>query len=324
MFYPPTRVSQLDSAILDNEVFDLIGADLQDVFAYFRPEYKTRFAREIKLVLRLAIFKATVWDQLQSYGMKVQNLKMRGPGLGWKKAGLAAFIVGDYAWERFELWMLLLDGLPEGTSKLAVMKRNVARLVLRYRTFLLLLSKLYSLAAFVNYLLFLVRGHYISLRHRLLRLRINEPVHRDLLKYQGNSVLFEFQNRQLVWNTLTEFLVFTLPMLRLGKMRTALQLLFVAAAPEVRYGDLKERYCAVCYDKRAARGDVDESQCLVTNPHVTSCGHVYCYVCVGGKLELSTARQYASGGGEGAKAGLWKCLRCGEGVEWAVPMAAGQ
>lgn len=66
-------------------------------------------------------------------------------------------------------------------------------------------------------MLFLVNGKYPSLIHRALRITMT-PIASDLLRFNGSNVNFEFQNRQLVWNVMTEFLVFLLPLLQLNKL----------------------------------------------------------------------------------------------------------
>ncbi|ODQ80306.1 hypothetical protein BABINDRAFT_35362 [Babjeviella inositovora NRRL Y-12698] len=327
---PQTRVNQLDSVILDNELFDLVHEQLVSVFQHWQPQWKTSYGKEIRLGLRLLLFKNTVWDNSQLYGMKVQNLRMSSSSaLRTRKLALLVLILGEYGWNVFQSYLFALDlELPTETrkTKWTVLKRNVVRLLLRHRDRILASSKLYSILSMLNFVAFLVNGEYISLKYRLLGLKIYKPVHQDLLKFQGSNVSFEFQNRQLVWNTLTEFLIFTLPMLQLHKLKTSL--LFLSLTPKASaaplLAHLPEKRCVICYHTYQTRRlqmnasqEDDAGWFLVTNPYTTNCGHTYCYLCVLTKLELSPAGKEVLS--EVDERELWDCLRCGAKVKYATP-----
>jgi peroxin-2 len=190
------------------------------------------------------------------------------------------------------------------------------------------------MAAFVSFLIFLVDGRYRTLLDRILRLRLTPPTNQ-----QGREVSFEYLNRQLVWHAFTEFLLFLLPLVGIGRWRRWLSrawrntksLLRNAgdqqAEPETRAGELAflpERTCAICYQDQnptsttegellalngASSGVVGSAQTDITNPYETiPCGCVYCFVCVATRIEAEE--------GEG-----WTCLRCGEPVKECKPWA---
>jgi peroxin-2 len=78
---------------------------------------------------------------------------------------------------------------------------------------------------------------------------------------------------------------------------------------------LPERTCAICYketDAESAGASLGGGRATdVTNPYeAVECGHVYCYVCLAGKIELEE--------GEG-----WTCLRCGGVVKRCRPWRGG-
>lgn len=134
----------------------------------------------------------------------------------------------------------------------------------------------------------------------------------------AREVSFEFLNRQLVWHAFTEFLLFILPILRVGKWRRwwarfsrKMNTSTSTTGPEGvakngELGFLPEKTCAICYKEsnsveKAGQGSggIAASVTDVTNPYATvECGCVYCYVCVATKIQLEE--------GEG-----WECLRCG-------------
>lgn len=139
----------------------------------------------------------------------------------------------------------------------------------------------------------------------------------------SREVSFEYLNRQLVWHAFTEFLLFILPLLRIGKWRRWWGRLVRKVRSEGATGSeptgelnfLPERTCAICYketDAESAGAALGGGRATdITNPYeAVECGHVYCYVCLAGKIELEE--------GEG-----WACLRCGGNIKRCRPWRGG-
>lgn len=192
-------------------------------------------------------------------------------------------------------------------------------------------STTYSIAAFTSFLVFLVNGRYRTLLDRVLRLRLAPPA-----RQVSREVSFEYLNRQLVWHAFTEFLLFLLPLVGIGRWRKwlfkawrktkSLTRSDVEEDEDVTKGELAflpERTCAICYQDQnptstseseilaisgASGGVVGSAQTDVTNPYETACGCIYCFICIATKLEAEE--------GEG-----WVCLRCGELVQGCRPWA---
>ncbi len=188
------------------------------------------------------------------------------------------------------------------------------------------------MAAFASFLVFLVNGRYRTLLDRILRMRLAPPT-----SQVSRQVSFEYLNRQLVWHAFTEFLLFLLPLVGIGRWRRwlsrawrktkALVKIDTEEENEVMKGELAflpERTCAICYQDQnptstseneimalsgASGGVVGSAQTDVTNPYETiPCGCVYCFVCIAKRLEAE----------EGAG---WVCLKCGELVKKCKPWA---
>ena len=189
------------------------------------------------------------------------------------------------------------------------------------------------MAAFASFLVFLANGRYRTLFDRILRLRLAPP--NTLI---SREVSFEYLNRQLVWHAFTEFLLFLLPLVGIGRWRRWLSRAWrktralVKNDPEEeimgeKAGELAflpERTCAICYHDQnptstseneilaisgASGGVVGSSQTDITNPYETvPCGCVYCFVCIAKRLEAEE--------GEG-----WICLRCGGLIKECKPWA---
>ena len=193
------------------------------------------------------------------------------------------------------------------------------------------LTTTHDIAAFISFLVFLVNGRYRTLLDRALRLRLAPPT-----RQVSRQISFEYLNRQLVWHAFTEFLLFLLPLVGIGRWRRWLARAWqktkslVRRAGEDGVGDpqggelafLPERTCAICYQDQnptstseneilavtgASGGVVGSAQTDITNPYETiPCGCVYCFVCIATRLEAEE--------GEG-----WVCLRCGELVKECKP-----
>jgi len=147
----------------------------------------------------------------------------------------------------------------------------------------------------------------------------------------SREVSFEYLNRQLVWHAFTEFLLFILPLIRVSRWRrwwTRLNRKIrgnpgaTATSAGEGYGELSflpERTCAICHKETdggteamgATSTGAGGKATDVVNPYeAVGCGHIYCYVCLAGKIELEE--------GDG-----WTCLRCGNLVKRCRPWRGG-
>lgn len=311
--YPSPRVSQLDAHILDNELFSLLKQQLSDVFLLHsnRLWSYNQHPELWSLILNLVVFKLTTLKTGSSYGLKLQNLKLTNSRTGkiignGARTLLFAAIVGEYLFKKFESYLYAVEGTHRGSRTLA---GKLKEFFLRHKTTLLSRTndtiKLLNLA---NFVLFLVHGRYPSVVHRVLGISLT-PVIADLLKFNGDNVNFEFQNRQLVWNVMTEFLVFTLPLLNLRKWsrlaRSAIPYKKHASSMTSKvplptpHTNLPISHCAICKDLVAING-IKSASTYVTNPSITNCGHIFCYVC------LATRFNAIESGSEEAEG----CPRC--------------
>lgn len=358
---PQPRIGQLDASILDSELLDLLKTQLWKVFKLYRPEIKDTYENELLLLLKLIIFKLTVWDHSATYGAKLQNLtfvdgrsktSMRKPLTIGQKLGYGALVVGgDYLWAKLEAYVRSVsynNAMSNNNSSLFEDEDDededypgrqqsrksinekfmhfLSRRNIDLEKFTDLLSALWSASSLFNFLLFLYSGRYSTLILRLLKIRL-VPTTRTL----SRQVNFEFQNRQLVWNAFTEFLLFVVPLINLPRLRRRFSKLFNSlksfnkshddgsgddGLSSVKQGELyflPEKTCAICYKDSqvpstssaggASGGSNDSSvNAGITNPYqCVPCGHVYCYVCLTSKI--------IEGEGDG-----WYCLRCAEHV----------
>lgn len=331
---PAFRVGQVDAELLDEELLNLLKAQVEEALKYYGPNLRNDWHAEIQLVLRTVLFKLTIWDHDASYGASLQNLKYsdaRGLGVGrnpgaaqaWQKAlyGLVS-VGGRYGWGKWNEYLLDLEGgYDEPSARVKLLSRLTS-----------LATTTHSVAAFASFLIFLVNGQYRTLLDRILRLRLTPTT-----SQVSREVSFEYLNRQLVWHAFTEFLLFLLPLVGISRWRRWIARAWRKTVKTFRsdasaddeddrtggeLGFLPERTCAICYQDQnptssseqeiaaisaASSGVIGSAATDVTNPYETiPCGCVYCFVCLAQRLEGED--------GEG-----WVCLRCGELVKECKP-----
>eukprot|EP00913_Durusdinium_trenchii_P031025 g29057.t1 len=141
---------------------------------------------------------------------------------------------------------------------------------------------LHSLLVATNFLIFLRFGTFSELRDRILKIRL---VHID--PTARRQVAFEYMNRVMIWNGLSEFLLTVLPLMNLSRLRRSVRRFLPKAWP-VAGGSS----CGFC-------GSVP------TLPTQASCNHVFCYYCVASKFM------------ENSK--VLPCPRCGERIDSLRP-----
>ena len=204
------RVGQLDANLLDQELADLLAQPVTAALRRASPWLERRYAAEIRMMLQLILYKFSIYDHRASYGAMLQNLQYRNEWASpttrdapLTRIQLALYplctIIAPYSLAKAHAYMSAhqYDQAPRESAAF------VAYALWRHW------QRLWSLAALVNFGLFLWNGRYRTITDRVLGMRLvyaNRALHRH--------VSFEFLNRQLVWNALTEFLLFLLPLLR--------------------------------------------------------------------------------------------------------------
>lgn len=339
---PEFRVGQVDAELLDDELLELLKAQVGEGLKYYGTHITDTYSAEILLALRAILFKLSIWNNNASYGAHLQGLRYtdarsnapnRPPPKPWQKAAYGLITIGGrYAWSKWEDHLLSAseDYTRPENPHLTLLSRITESL-----------TTTHDIASLASFLVFLVNGRYRTLTDRLLRLRLTPTSHST-----SREVSFEYLNRQLVWHAFTEFLLFLLPLVGISRwrrilsrsarrLRTAFLTLLGRSpssssssgdtdedTPAGELGFLPDRTCAICYrdanpvstseaDLLAASagggGVVGSAATDITNPYeAVLCGCVYCFACI--------AQRLANEEGEG-----WTCLRCGETVKECRP-----
>ncbi|KAI8337135.1 Pex12 amino terminal region-domain-containing protein [Chlamydoabsidia padenii] len=198
------RVSQLDSDILDLELFDILKEQLWNALSLFKPTIKENFEPEMLGILNLILFKLSVYDSSATYGAQLQNLKYRNerehggilesiakdaPLTKTQKIVYGVLTVGgQYTWTRTNRYIT-----EKGWGELDESDiRNKFYRVLQSG------EKYWKAFSVINFLVFLYNGRYRTLIDRFLSMRLVYAK-----KSLNRQVSFEFLNRQMVWHAFT-------------------------------------------------------------------------------------------------------------------------
>lgn len=264
------RVNQLDAQTLDDDLQQLLWAGLERVFRHGADGALLDWRPELQAALSLLVFGSTVGRDQATPGLELQNLILSGdgqrvPGRQYRRLsrrqkvmlGLC-WIAVPWMWERISTRMARGGWRARGGA--------IRRLVYRAAHFL---HGAWRCAEFINFLVFLSGGRYRSLVERLLRVRtayINPRASRALS--------FEFMNQYLVWRSVSQFLLFALPLVNFSALRSRL----ARALATVRgRNPAKENAAAAAGPLRCRRCGTTP---IIVPVRAHGCRHVFCYCCI--------------------------------------------
>ncbi|KLO11238.1 hypothetical protein SCHPADRAFT_999056 [Schizopora paradoxa] len=202
------RVGQLDAELLDEDLVQVLNEPLSKALSMLNSSLKSKLGPELILMIRLTLYKFSLWDVGATYGAKLQDLRYSVPNKkGWKLApsGLPKWTLGAHAFMTVIIPYLhsrlrnhaLAHSWPDAPSH--DRKRKAWNLMNT-------LESLHGTAALFSFVVFLWNGRYRTLADRLLSMRLLPSK-----RLASRQVSYEFMNRQMVWHAFTEFLLLVLP-----------------------------------------------------------------------------------------------------------------
>ncbi|GMM35745.1 hypothetical protein DASC09_030700 [Saccharomycopsis crataegensis] len=314
-----SRVAQLDSILLDKEIYSLLFNQISSSLSKFNKSLLSAHSSEIQLILKSLLFKYTLWDNSNTYGFHLSNLslvnnKNERLSRSIKALYYILFVFGDYLSEKLSSYIFALDEDDDDNEESRSILSKYAKQFIVYSLRALKILNL------VNFVKFLIDGKYNSLKFQLLNIK-TKISSLDFEKMVKGNVNYEFQNRQILWNTLIEFVMFLLPIfLKISKRKPQMASKKKRSSfkgfkmisdffngkhfndnyesLEEALGDqdsddieqnvvktldwLPQSQCAICYESKTGP-TVDSNP--ITNPYITNCGHVYSYLCILEKLQ---------------------------------------
>lgn len=209
------RVSQLDADLLDQELTDLLAEPVKASLRMAFPSLDTQLAPELYLLLRLVVYKFSIYDHGATYGAMLQNLKYRDE---WSRQRGLQSTARDAPLRTVQLalYPLLSIVFPYvyKRAKSNMLDQGYAEAPADSEEFLIWsvleqAQRAWNVLSLANFALFLWNGKYRTIVDRILGMRLTYAS-----RALNRNVSFEFLNRQLVWNAFTEFLLFLLPLIK--------------------------------------------------------------------------------------------------------------
>lgn len=247
---PVQRVLQLDAQRLDEELQTLFENFITRALRGFRHVAVAPFARlekpEIRLFLRFLQYANTIHVHQATPGNALQNLTFvtssgAPPTIAQRGAHLVCDVVAPYMWTRLRA----RSETTHGTRRVLGM-----------------LGGLHAVLNLVNHIVFLRRGMFATLTHRIAGTRV---------AYMGrptsSRASFQLMDHQLVWQGVAELALCLAPLMR-QLAATRLSRLF--AQTSVRVHPV-HRNSGVCFECKASP----------VMPHLAlPCRCVGCFVCL--------------------------------------------
>ncbi len=242
------RVSQLDAVELDDELSNILQSQFLDVI-YTLPTTLSlhRIKPELKAAVRFLIWSFSIESTGSTFGQRMLNLAYNGnSSLGLRhKIPLFLFsVLGNWISERLDDITPLISSQPREALRIAK-----------------IVSTTLKGLSLLNFVLFLLYGHYPSMRERLSGLTMT-PTQPQTLR----QLSYDYMNREILWYGFSEFIFFVLPQLNLFALKNWMRR---------KLGPWKDSK-----NEQTNFSECSFCEKTVTMPHITDCGHVYCYYCL--------------------------------------------
>ncbi|KAG0668291.1 hypothetical protein C6P45_004851 [Maudiozyma exigua] len=272
-----SRVSQLDSNILDSELHNLLYRDLNNVFTTTidnedasnnRNEINIQNTDEWHLLCDTLIYLFTAHkstntnllnkSSIETYGTNLNGLTYKSP---LKISLYLSTVLSKYLLSKFDKNVLLLL-FSNSNSNLNSTRLN---LVMHFSRIIISIAKL------LNFTNFIVTGNFISLLNRLLNLKMvnNRKINSSNQFSQQNRLgSMDIQNRQLLWNAVLELLNVTILLPNSRFLFNSWQNKTFKRKIDNNNNTYDDDMCPYCNEP-------------VSNPYIISCcNKKYCYWCV--------------------------------------------
>eukprot|EP00041_Stephanoeca_diplocostata_P025010 m.646709 g.646709 ORF g.646709 m.646709 type:complete len:325 (+) comp22651_c0_seq82:188-1162(+) len=269
------RVVQLDAARLDSLLVDMLQKQVLGLFAPLQSTVLETHVAEVKAALSAILYTGIVMPSNATYGQKLLGLQYvchskTSPSRYRFAAHFVCTIVIPLLWSKLLDAVVRLrstDGVQDSVERIvaAVHRVDVALVVAKY----------------INHILFLLHGRYLSLADRMCGMRTSS------IATVPRRISYDFLTRELLWHGFSEFAVFILPYIHLRRVQGALRRWWrkgrgrTSTTPSM--GESSPNYT------RGAKCGI----CAVDSPwtpySAQCCGAVFCYHCIQTNCTMDSA-----------------------------------
>lgn len=245
------RVSQLDACELDENIAAILQHQFLEIFRIIESAHIHQLRPELEAFVRFLVWKFSLQTANSTFGQRMLSLtyitEKSKPLTFFQNGGLfISFILVEWLRERCGWLITKFPGLFA-----------VQRLLDYSTTALKTLSLL-------NFVVFLVQGHYPTLKERILGLTMASTSPQSI-----QEISHSYLTREILWHGFSEFVFFLLPHLNIFSLRNWARRVLKTSAPS------DPNQCSFC-------------ETPPTLPHFSDCGHLYCYYCLRANLMPDT------------------------------------
>ncbi|KAH3757157.1 peroxisomal biogenesis factor 2 [Pelomyxa schiedti] len=264
-----SRVMQYDSVTIDDQLHEIIMFHLRKSLKLAPGDTLSKYEPEIVLLMSGLVWWFTVGYGGAPYGARLNNLDLvRASSLqpvSRKILAAHGIMTVGMRWANDRGSQMMIE---RGWAH----KRDVRRKIWAAKN---AIESAVKAASLLNILAFLFQGRYISLTNRVLGVTLKAHYSPEFQRV----MMFDAMNKEVVWDTFTEFLAFMAPLVRSGwansvssRLRNLLWVKKAPTKPSIQVS-VNSPQCAFC-------GSAAVNGCTIG-----PCGHTACYYCVGTALK---------------------------------------
>ena len=255
------RVNQLDAGELDEGLSGILQNQFVDIFKVLPSVHLLQFKPELKALVRALIWKYSIHARGQTFGQGMLGLNYS------LKDGCTIPLASQHKFVLFALTVMpewLQDRVDVISQYLLPFRPSNLQKAMNW---VLTVANTLSL---LNFLIFLIGGRFPTLRERVLSLWMVTERPQTL-----RETSHEYMNREILWHGFSEFIFFVLPHFNVFALRN-----WFRRVTHSWRADKTENEASAITLKPADFLTCSFCELLPTMPHVTNCGHVYCYYCL--------------------------------------------
>jgi peroxin-2 len=241
------RVNQLDACELDDTISDVLQHHFLEIFRPLQSVRIDQMKPELKALMRCVLWNFSLGSGSGTFGQRMLSLV-------YVTRNNSSTLSSIQRIGLFYSFVLSEWVVERGDGILWKLPGNVSVRLLHHGQ---LAVKALSL---INFMVFLVQGCYPTLKERLLGLHIL-PTSPQTLR----TISHRYLTREILWHGFSEFMFFVLPHFNLFTLWNMLRRVCNAKA------STDNKLCSFC-------------EGLPTVPHISDCGHLYCYYCLSANL----------------------------------------
>lgn len=272
---PALRVSQLDSATLDTEIENILGAQLRKVLELIPGVDVSWLEPELDAAVKSFFWYYVFRKDGASVGQKMMDMSYRQ---------LTNSILGTGTKWAYFIFTIILPWIRQRLPSLISWARDDRRI--RMERSLEYWESLVEMANLLHFLWFINRGGFRTILERILRIR---SVHNDQPYLEDLDT--ELTERELLWHGFSDILIFFIPLLNYRRFYNFMK----RFGRRIRRSWTKDQNPIEdsAIEKKVRRQDILSicGYCQQTPPIVPchlGCGHVYCYYCLSANLKADS------------------------------------